>query len=203
MSESADFTPRSEDAPGMHASEMMIGAASPLWGYFMGAAASGMAWWWMTRWAQTQNLEAMFGIAERAASKALEPSTEAASVISLGSRAIEQTLEATPEAADAAAKPIETAAATVAEVAVESSDAAAQAVTQSAERAADSLDAAAPIAEAIIEPVLPPVVVGGEAAPISPLVEAVAPQTAAATPREPRRPKATSTETGPAETAPE
>ncbi len=37
-----------------------IGLASPLWGLFAGAAATGAAWWWMTRWARPANLEAMF-----------------------------------------------------------------------------------------------------------------------------------------------
>ena len=32
--------------------EVMIGAASPLWGYFTGAALAGIGWWWMIRWAQ-------------------------------------------------------------------------------------------------------------------------------------------------------
>lgn len=30
--------------------EFVVGAATPLWGYFAGAALSGTAWWWMTRW---------------------------------------------------------------------------------------------------------------------------------------------------------
>ena len=38
-----------------------VGFASPLWGLFAGAAVSGAAWWWMTRWTRPQNLEAMFG----------------------------------------------------------------------------------------------------------------------------------------------
>ena len=38
-----------------------VGAASPLWAYFGTAAAGGVAFWWMTRWAQAANLEAMFG----------------------------------------------------------------------------------------------------------------------------------------------
>jgi len=40
-----------------------VGLASPLWGLFAGAAMSGAAWWWMTRWARPQNLEAMFAAA--------------------------------------------------------------------------------------------------------------------------------------------
>lgn len=30
--------------------QLLIGAASPLWGYFTGAAVVGIAWWWMTSW---------------------------------------------------------------------------------------------------------------------------------------------------------
>jgi hypothetical protein len=42
---------------------VQVGIASPLWGLFAGAAMSGSAWWWMTRWTRTENLEAMFGAA--------------------------------------------------------------------------------------------------------------------------------------------
>jgi hypothetical protein len=35
-----------------------VGFASPLWGLFAGAALSGAAFWWMTRWARPENLEA-------------------------------------------------------------------------------------------------------------------------------------------------
>lgn len=33
--------------------QMMVGAATPLWGYFTGAALTGVALWWMSRWAPT------------------------------------------------------------------------------------------------------------------------------------------------------
>lgn len=53
------------DLPEMPANRMsphlMVGVASPLWAYFGAAAASGVAYWWMTRWARPVNLEAMFG----------------------------------------------------------------------------------------------------------------------------------------------
>jgi hypothetical protein len=50
--------------------EMLVGAASPLWAYFAGAAVMGSAWWWMTRWLQPANLEAL-------AEAAFEPAVEA------------------------------------------------------------------------------------------------------------------------------
>jgi hypothetical protein len=39
---------------------LMIGAASPLWGYFAAAAAGGVAYWWMTQMTRPANLEALF-----------------------------------------------------------------------------------------------------------------------------------------------
>jgi len=49
-----------------------VGLASPLWGLFAGAAMTGATWWWMTRWARPQNLEALF-----AASETFEAAVEA------------------------------------------------------------------------------------------------------------------------------
>ncbi|MEO8112998.1 MAG: hypothetical protein ABI655_01360, partial [Phenylobacterium sp.] len=43
--------------------QVLIGAASPLWFMYAGAAMSGAAWWWMTRWTRPVNLEALFGAA--------------------------------------------------------------------------------------------------------------------------------------------
>lgn len=51
--------------------EALVGAASPLWAYFGGAAATGLAWWWMTRFTP-KNLEAMFETAAVAPLKAVE-----------------------------------------------------------------------------------------------------------------------------------
>jgi hypothetical protein len=36
----------------------MIGAASPLWAYFAGAAMTGVAFWWTSRWMRPEALEA-------------------------------------------------------------------------------------------------------------------------------------------------
>jgi hypothetical protein len=53
--------------------QVMVGMASPLWGLFAGAAATGMAWWWMTRWTSPQNLEALFGAATARTEALAEP----------------------------------------------------------------------------------------------------------------------------------
>lgn len=47
-----------------------LGALSPLWFVYAGAATAGAAAWWMTRWMQPVNLEALWGQAQ---SSALEP----------------------------------------------------------------------------------------------------------------------------------
>lgn len=38
-----------------------VGAASPLWFLFAGAASAGLAYWWMTRFTDRTNLEALLG----------------------------------------------------------------------------------------------------------------------------------------------
>lgn len=40
-----------------------IGAASPLWFLFGGAATAGLTFWWMTRWTAHTNLEALLSAA--------------------------------------------------------------------------------------------------------------------------------------------
>ena len=125
-----------------------IGAVSPLWGLFAGAAVSGAAWWWMTRWARPANLEALFG--------AEEPRTEAEP---------EALAPPVAEGVEAAPEVIEP----VMEAAAETVEAAAETVETAIEEAPP-----APVAEALIEAAPEPV--GGEAAPISPVLEAVSPE---------------------------
>ena len=47
-----------------------VGAASPLWFLFAGAASAGLAYWWMTRWTDRTHLEALLA----PAADALPPS---------------------------------------------------------------------------------------------------------------------------------
>ena len=39
-----------------------VGAASPLWFLFAGAASAGLAYWWMTRFTDRTNIEALLGV---------------------------------------------------------------------------------------------------------------------------------------------
>lgn len=121
-----------------------VGAVSPLWGLFAGAAMSGAAWWWMTRWTRPANLEAVFGAAEAATAETL------AEVEALAAPVIEA-IEETP----AVLEPVVEAASEVVEAAV-------------------GTPPPAPIAETLIE--ASPEPVGGESAPISPVLEALAPE---------------------------
>jgi hypothetical protein len=56
-----------------------ISAISPLWAFYASGAASGVAYWWMTRWAQPVNLEAQMAPAapESPPEPAPEPLPEA------------------------------------------------------------------------------------------------------------------------------
>jgi len=131
-----------------------VGLASPLWGLFAGAAVSGAAWWWMTRWTRVENLEAMFGAAARFEA-AVEPKTVAPAVEVV-------------ETVEAAAEPL------------------AEAI---AEAAPEPL---VETAEALAEGPVALEAVGGEAAPISAVVEDLTPQAApeaAAKPKKPAAPK--------------
>lgn len=77
--------------------QLMVGAASPLWSYFGAAAAGGVAYWWMTRWARPMNLEAMFE-----AARALPPPPAAVETIEAVAETVEAVAEVTDEALEAA-----------------------------------------------------------------------------------------------------
>lgn len=124
-----------------------IGAASPLWGLFAGAAVSGAAWWWMTRWARPANLEALFGAAQTVTTET------AAEVEALAAPAVEAMQQAS-----AVVEPV--------------LEAAEETVATAPERVL-------PAAENLIEAA--PEAVGGESAPISPVVEALSPEIVAPT----------------------
>lgn len=89
-----------------------IGAASPLWLLFAGAATSGMAYWWMTRWALRTNLEAVLAPpvpVESEIEPAVELETEvmipAAQLVAEPAEAIEEAAELTSPLIEALAEP--------------------------------------------------------------------------------------------------
>lgn len=132
-----------------------VGMVSPLWGLFAGVAITGATWWWMTRWARPANLEALFGAAEGAGAP-LDIKVEAAA----------PTIEAAADLVETAAKP-------VIESAGEASESVAEALAKPVE------DVALAAATEVAMPLEP---VGGESAPISPVVEAAESIEAAADP---------------------
>jgi hypothetical protein len=149
-----------------------VGFASPLWGLFAGAAVTGAAWWWMTRWTRPQNLEAMLGAAAKTET-ALEAKAEAlaapaADVAEAAFEAAQTSVEAAPEA--------------VAETVVEPMIEAEAAAEPAAEAFVEAAEVASPVPvlEELTDaaPDLEPV--GGEAAPISPVLEALAAEPEAA-----------------------
>ena len=42
--------------------KLPLGLVSPLWAMFGAAAGAGVAYWWMTRWTQAANIEALAGV---------------------------------------------------------------------------------------------------------------------------------------------
>lgn len=82
-----------------------IGAASPLWFMFAGAASAGVAYWWMTRWMRPANLEALLAFPTADA----EPAEEAAILFEAFMEpmieATEVVVEALVEAADGVVDP--------------------------------------------------------------------------------------------------
>jgi predicted flap endonuclease-1-like 5' DNA nuclease len=68
-----------------------LGAVSPLWWAFAGAATAGVAYWWMTRWAKPFNFEAA---GTSAPASAPEPALEeAAATYDLAPDAIEDVVD--------------------------------------------------------------------------------------------------------------
>jgi predicted flap endonuclease-1-like 5' DNA nuclease len=71
-----------------------IGAVSPLWWAFAGAATAGVAYWWLTRWAKPVNIEAAQVLPlEVAHPRALE---EAAAAYEMSPDAIEDVIDTPP-----------------------------------------------------------------------------------------------------------
>src|SRR3954462_15368566 len=70
----------------------VVGAASPLWAYFGAAAAGGVAFWWMTRWARPVNLEALSAAAASVAEPVLETASSVVETVAEGPAAVLETI---------------------------------------------------------------------------------------------------------------
>lgn len=125
-----------------------IGAASPLWLAFAGAASAGVAYWWMTRWMRPINLEAVLFAAPAApeAPVVVEPVVEA--VVELVAETpvlVEAAIEAPVEAAAKIAEPVVETAAEIAEPLVEAAEPVVEAVAEPVAKATPAA-AKAPVA---------------------------------------------------------
>ena len=75
MVSSSSFLPevKSDAIEPQLAPRLVVGAASPLWLMFGGAAVAGAAyWWWASRWREAVNLEALMALAPEPVAPALE-----------------------------------------------------------------------------------------------------------------------------------
>ncbi len=94
-----------------------VGAFSPLWLAFAGAAATGAAFFWMSRWARPVNIEAQLA----AELPSLPPAPEAVAPPAAPIAIVEKVAEAAVAAFDAEAEIVQTATETVLEAVIERS----------------------------------------------------------------------------------
>jgi predicted flap endonuclease-1-like 5' DNA nuclease len=102
-----------------------LGAVSPLWFAFASAASAGVAYWWMTRWAEPANLEAFNRFAFRTAET---PSSATATRTLAAQPTVATPVEAALEPVEAAADVLVGTTAALAEPATETVEETAQTV---------------------------------------------------------------------------
>ncbi len=136
-----------------------VGLASPLWGLFAGAAMSGTAWWWMSRWARPANLEALFGAMTETTRLTAPAEIAAVETAADAKFAADEAVAETQAAIEQAAAEVEAAAEAVAVQAEAAAEAVVDEVEAAAQSAVETPDLAA----------LAP----GESGPISPALFAV------------------------------
>ncbi|KSB91196.1 hypothetical protein AS593_20570 [Caulobacter vibrioides] len=144
---SSSFPPSSSESPQTPSSNVLLGAASPLWAVFGGAAAAGAAWWWWSnRWREAINLEALIAIAPEPVSRG---------VIDEPAPALAETPAKLVEAAVAGAEPVDepltAATVEVVEAAAEVPVAVAEASVEVVEAVVEA--APEPVVEAVTKPV--------------------------------------------------
>lgn len=122
-----------------------VGAVSPLWLMFAGAAAAGAAVFWARQWLKPTNLEALTPLRAPVAEpviEAVETTVEAAEevveaapevapeVVAVAAEAVEETVEAAAEVVEAVAEPVVEAAPEVVETIAETVEAVADDLTR-------------------------------------------------------------------------
>jgi predicted flap endonuclease-1-like 5' DNA nuclease len=143
---SSSFPPSSSDSSQAPSTNVLLGAASPLWAVFGGAAAAGAAWWWWSnRWREAVNLEALIAIAPEPVSRGVIDEPAPALV------------EAPVKVVEAVVAEVEPVVETVATAAAEVVEAAAEVPLAVAEASVEVVDAVVetvpePLAEVVAEP---------------------------------------------------
>lgn len=146
------------------APRVAVGAASPLWLMFGGAAVAGASyWWWANRWREAVNLEALMALAP----EPVAPAAEALAVLEAPPEPVIEEVAApmaeTVEAVAAANEDIaETVVETVIEPIVEAEPVLAEAVEAVIEAPVAIAEEAAPVVEAAAETVAEPVLAASD-----------------------------------------
>ncbi|MDG2530123.1 phasin PhaH [Caulobacter endophyticus] len=162
---SSSFPTSSSENSQTPSTNLLVGAASPLWAVFGGAAAAGAAWWWWSsRWREAVNLEALIAIAPEPVSRGVidEPAPALVETPVKAVEAVVAEVEPVVETVAAATAEVVEAAAEVPPAVVEASVEVVEAVVESVPE---------PVAEIVAEPVE---VVEKAAAPVVETAKAVA-----------------------------
>lgn len=115
-----------------------IGAASPLWLMFAGAASAGVAYWWFSRWRTVTNLEALLPEPAPVATAALEGPTAEPLAETVAEAVVEAPAAVVAEAAEVVIEPA-VEAAPIVETAVPAGEAEAEIAAAPAELAAEAV----------------------------------------------------------------
>jgi predicted flap endonuclease-1-like 5' DNA nuclease len=133
------------------APRFVVGAASPLWLMFGGAAVAGATyWWWASRWREAVNLEAVLALAP----EPVAPATEAAEILAAAPEPVVEAVTEAVETAEVVLDAVEEAAETLAEASTGLVEAANDATLDAVETTVEAVvaveaDAAPPVPEVL------------------------------------------------------
>jgi predicted flap endonuclease-1-like 5' DNA nuclease len=142
------------------APRFVVGATSPLWLMFGGAAVAGAAyWWWASRWREAVNLEAVLALAPEPVAPATEAEAEA--ILAAAPEPVVEAVTEAVETAEVVLDAVEEAVETLAEASTALVEAATDATLDAVEEVVEPIVAV----EADPAPAVPEVV-AAEAAPV-------------------------------------